>query len=184
MKKILLLFTIITLTISPVWPHKEADEVAYAQVPIPFPTANGVRPTRLIIPAIKLQDPVQNMGVTGNGELDVPNGMTKNVGWYAAGTLPGDAGSAVMDAHVYAAFVNLHKVKVGDDVYVQTDNGRTLRFVVNDVETYALASVPVDKLFNQDGARNLNLITCAGKFNKQLSTYDHRLVVYATLAQS
>ncbi len=138
-------------------------------------------PVRLAIPSIKLDDPVQSVGLTKEGAMDVPDGRTKNVGWYQAGTVPGNAGSAVMDAHVFAAFSKLKNVKVGDMLYVTTATGQIQKFVVTKAQTYALADVPLQELFNKRDGAHLNLITCAGKLTADKSTYDHRLVVYATL---
>jgi sortase (surface protein transpeptidase) len=131
---------------------------------------------------LKLNDAVVPMGITEDGALDVPSGTTRNVGWYATGTIPGGKGSAVMDAHVFAAFSALHKLSVGSDIYVVDQNGTKLHFVVSEMRIYALKDVPLQKLFNRSDTARLNLITCAGKLLPDRSTYDHRLVVYATLA--
>jgi sortase (surface protein transpeptidase) len=138
-------------------------------------------PERLMVPSIALNDAITKVGVNAKGEMDVPAGNTKNVGWYADGTVPGTLGSAVIDAHVFAAFSKLQNIKVGSDIYIETDSGQKLHFVVQEMKTYALADVPADLLFNRADAERLNLITCAGKLTADRSTYDHRLVVYATL---
>lgn len=144
---------------------------------LPTPTA----PVRIIIPAIGVNDVVQGVGVDSTGAMAVPSGATKNVGWYEDGVVPGGVGSAVMDAHVFAAFSKLHDVKAGDDIYVQTDSGQTLHFVVTATKTYALSSLSALSLFRPTNSRDLNLITCAGNLTPDHSTYDHRLIVYATL---
>jgi hypothetical protein len=53
-----------------------------------------------------------------------------------------------MDAHVFAAFSNLHNVRVGDDVYVATSAGTTLHFKAVEVDLYKLAEIPLTRLFN------------------------------------
>lgn len=138
-------------------------------------------PTRLIIPSIKLDTRVQEVGVTEGGEMDVPDGRTNDVGWYRYGTVPGDSGSAVMDAHVYAAFAKLRYVKVGDDIYVMNGSGEKLHFRVTDSRVYALGEVPLERIFNSHDGRHLNFITCARTFVSSLNTYSHRLVVYTEL---
>jgi LPXTG-site transpeptidase (sortase) family protein len=146
----------------------------------PDPTDN---PSRLIIPSIKLDTNVQEVGVTASGEMDVPDGSTKYVGWYRYGTIPGDMGSAVMDAHVYAAFAKLRYVKVGDDIYVVNARGEKLHFRVTDSRVYALDEIPLEQIFNDQDGRHLNFITCARKFIPSLNTYSHRLVVYTELIE-
>jgi len=141
-------------------------------------------PVTLSIPTIKLEDSIVGVGTNSKGEMDVPSGSTSNVGWYQYGTIPGQVGSAVVDAHVFAAFAQLRKLKVGDDLYVLNQSGQQLDFRVEEIDTYKLADVPADKLFNRADEPRLNLITCAGQLTADHSTYDHRLVVYAVLVDT
>jgi LPXTG-site transpeptidase (sortase) family protein len=153
--------------------------------PSTFPQSSDRRaekpalPERLVIPAISLNDAVVQVGLTPNGEMAVPSGSTHNVGWYNKGTVPGEVGSAVLDAHVFAAFTNLQFLKPGDDIYVQGVDGKSVHFVVSQTRTYALADVPADILFNRADTARLNLITCAGNLTANHQTYDHRLIIYA-----
>lgn len=114
--------------------------------------------------------------------MDVPDGKTNDIGWYAAGTKPGDVGSAVLDAHVYAAFKRLHEVRPGDSVYVTDDNGKTLHFIVESTELAPIKDISLTTLFSRSDKARLNLITCAGTFLPELGTYDKRFIVYAVLA--
>jgi LPXTG-site transpeptidase (sortase) family protein len=122
-------------------------------------------------------------GVNDKGELEVPDGTTQNVGWYKDGASPGQVGSAVLDAHVFAAFSKLHNIKPGSDIYVVLQNNAQLHFMVQSVSTYELGQVPLEQLFNRADHERLNLITCAGRLTPDHTTYDHRLVIYATLVQ-
>ncbi len=185
------------LSLSPLVIPVQESPVALLTTPLPPNTGEGVpnaasttveiataptAPSRLIIPSIALNDTVAKVGVNAKGEMDVPAGNTRDVGWYDAGTMPGTVGSAVIDAHVFAAFSKLKNIKVGSDIYIETDSGQKLHFVVSEMKTYVLADVPADILFNRADTERLNLITCAGKLTDDRSTYDHRLVVYAVLA--
>jgi sortase (surface protein transpeptidase) len=138
-------------------------------------------PVRLIIPSIGLNAPVESVGINEKGEMDVPDGSSTEVGWYKYGTIPGNVGSAVIDAHVYAAFDDLRYLKVGSEVYVENTDGKRLKFVVNDSRVYQLGELTSGMLFGKRDARRLNLITCAGEPTADGSTYTHRLVVYTTL---
>jgi LPXTG-site transpeptidase (sortase) family protein len=140
-------------------------------------------PSGLSIPAIGLNSPIEFVGINHKGEMDVPSGDTNNAGWYKYGTLPGNKGSAVLAAHVYAAFGNLHKLKVGDSIFIETRDGTKLRFVVEETVTYNLSDVPRQRLFNRDDAPRLNLITCAGAWSRDINTYTQRLIVYAKLVR-
>lgn len=138
-------------------------------------------PVRIIIPAIKVNSPIKSVGIDASGGMAVPSGKTNNVGWYKDGTVPGAIGSAVLDAHVFAAFSKLKDLRVGDSIYVMMAGGQRLHFVVAAAQTFALGELSPDVLFNQNDAARLNLITCAGKLTPDRSTYDHRLVMFATL---
>ncbi len=139
------------------------------------------KPALLAIPSIALNAPIIEVGLTPNGAMDVPDGRTSSVGWYKYGTIPGNVGSAVFDAHVYAAFKNLYKVREGDYILSAMESGTVHRFRVTDVKVYPLEKVPRERLFNTHDDAYLNLITCAGSWSKKRGTYSHRLVVYATL---
>jgi LPXTG-site transpeptidase (sortase) family protein len=141
-----------------------------------------VSPVRLSIPSIELNNSVIPMGINTKGELDVPSGSTHNIGWYAKGVVPGEIGSAVMDAHVFAAFSKLHEVKAGDDIYVVMNDGSRAHFIVSSTKVYELKDLSSNELFKRQGGRYLHLITCAGQETEDGSTYTHRLVVYAELA--
>ncbi|OHA15093.1 MAG: hypothetical protein A3H57_02945 [Candidatus Taylorbacteria bacterium RIFCSPLOWO2_02_FULL_43_11] len=162
---------------------EQTEKLSYSGVSIAYADAvePPPRPVKLYIPSISLVSPIQAVGLNTKGEMDVPSGDTNNVGWYEYGTSPGEVGSAVLDAHVFAAFKNLYLVKVGDDITMQTDDG-VLRFVVEEVSIYDLPDVPREKLFNRSDKPRLNLITCAGTLTADGSTYDQRLIVYAKLA--
>ncbi|MFZ2886625.1 MAG: class F sortase [Minisyncoccia bacterium] len=143
----------------------------------------GDYPARIRIPSIKLDSPIQHVGLTSGGAIDVPDGSTNLVGWYAGGAIPGEYGNAIMDAHVFAAFKNLHFANVGDEISIENANGERQRFVISDARVYALSEVPMADMVHADAGRRLVLITCAGKFNFSLGTYSHRLVVYANLIE-
>lgn len=138
-------------------------------------------PVRLIIPSIGLDSIIQPMGLNSKGELDVPSGATSNVGWWKGGPKPGEMGSAVLDAHVFAAFKNLRNVRIGDDIIVITSSGERLRFVAAESTIFKLSELSPSLLYSRGGDRWLNLITCAGQ--PVGDTYSHRLIVYSRFVE-
>ncbi len=174
-----------TLTLSEV----SKPVVSLASVPGSLSKASASKPVssapvKVIIPAIGLNSSVLALGKDKTGNMEVPSGKTTNVGWYKYGTLPGNVGSAVLDAHVFAAFSKLNKLKVGDDIFVMTANNSILHFKVDLAKTYPLNSLSAATLFGQNDAKRLNLITCAGALTADHSTYDHRLIVFAKLIEA
>ncbi len=146
-----------------------------------IPATGADTPIRVSIPSINLDKKIVGVGVNSKNEMAVPAGSTDNVGWFKFGPKPGEVGSAVLDAHVFAAFADLKYVAPGADIYVETASGERLHFVVEKSQTYALADLSPATLFGATSERHLNLITCAGQLTPDHSTYDHRLVLFAAL---
>jgi sortase (surface protein transpeptidase) len=144
-------------------------------------------PAKLDIPSLGIHTNVQRVGMGYTGRMAVPNNY-KDVGWYRNGPLPGQKGSAVMDGHVDdgfgrdAVFKHLSDIRIGDDVYIVTQGGSRLHFIVTDVRSYPYATAPTASIFGQADAARLNLITCAGVWIPGSEMYDERLVVYTKLA--
>jgi LPXTG-site transpeptidase (sortase) family protein len=138
-------------------------------------------PTQIVIPSLQINSWVEHVGVNAAGEMEVPDGAGTNVGWYKFGTVPGENGSAVMDAHVYAAFKKLKSVKIGSSIYVLNAKGETLHFKVISSKVYPVSGVPMDAIFTDTSGTYLNLITCEGRFIRSMDSYDKRRVVYAEL---
>ncbi len=143
-------------------------------------------PLRLLIPHIGVDAAVQHVGIGKTGNMAVPNNFT-DVGWYRYGPIPGEAGSAVIDGHVDngfglpGVFKHLSQVVVGDDIYVETQDGGRLHFTVTDIEAYPHDAAPTGLIFSRNGPARLVLITCEGTWVPGEKTYDHRLVIFAML---
>jgi LPXTG-site transpeptidase (sortase) family protein len=148
--------------------------------------APGDYPARLRVPVLGIDANVQETSLTASGAMGTPTNFT-DTAWYKLGPVPGQLGSAVIDGHVdnglalAGVFKHLGDIKVGDDIYVDTKDGRALHFVVSQVEIYPYQDVPTDLIFNQTDRPRLNLITCDGTWVSGGHTYNERLVVFAEL---
>jgi sortase (surface protein transpeptidase) len=143
-------------------------------------------PVRLQIPAAGVDVAVEPVGLTRQGDLDVPRDP-RAAGWFATGPAPGHAGSAVLDGHrtwpgVAPAFATLDRLRSGDRVQVAGADGHTTTFQVATVARYPVDRPPPPDLFSSAGPPRLALITCAGDWNG--STYSERLVVEAAPARA
>lgn len=146
--------------------------------------ADAELPTRLRIPKIGVNSVIEYMSLTIDGVMDVPKGPD-HVGWFAPGTHPGDAGSAVMAGHygwkngIPAVFDDLNALRKGDLLYVDDGKGQTVMFVVRESRTYSSTDDASEVFRSSDGGSHLNLITCQGVWNKTRKSYSERLVVFA-----
>lgn len=141
-------------------------------------------PMRLKIPSISLDTFVEHVGINSFGEMDTPKNI-ENVAWFESGVLPGEIGSAVIDGHYGwknnkpAAFDNLSKVKIGETISVENDKGVITTFLVRDIKQYEPGIDTTTIFTSNDGVSHLNLITCAGVWNKIDKNYSKRLVIFA-----
>jgi LPXTG-site transpeptidase (sortase) family protein len=139
---------------------------------------------RLLIPGIGVDAPVDEIGLTPQGDLATPTDVS-HVGWYRGGSLPGQPGSSVIDGHLDwrggpAVFANLGHLHAGDQLHVTYSNGHAASFLVSTMATYPADLRPPAELFRADGPPQLVLITCAGPWDG--AGYRDRLVVTAVLA--
>lgn len=144
-------------------------------------------PSRLQIPSLQIDANVQHVGIAKSGAMAVPNNFT-DAAWYKYGALPGQEGTAVMDGHVdnglslAGVFKHLDSIQMGSDIYIVTASGQKLHYVVSDIQLYPYQAVPMSNILTTSGPARLALITCDGAWVQGNRTYDHRLVVYATLS--
>ena len=150
--------------------------------------APGTRPTGLKIPAIDVSATVTPMGLNPDRTVEVPRNPD-NVGWYSLGSLPGQAGSAVLLGHVDsklgpAVFSRLRSLKAGAKVEVRGADGTVSRFVVTRIATYANEDFPAREVYRAQGRPGLALVTCGGRYDASRGGYQANVVVFATLVTS
>ena len=171
--------------------HSQAPAIQYAENLITESLVSEVKaapmhtvglPTRLVMPTANVEANIIPVGVTSEGNLDVPPNYVE-VGWYRMGTLPGEIGSAVLDGHVDdgagldGVFKHLRDVKIGDTFTVLDSMGTEIRFKVVDSSVYKTDAFPGEKIFHEFDGAMVKIITCHGKWMPHRKTYDERLVV-------
>lgn len=166
-------------------------DAADGPVPRPLPPAGGVPivgpeppvPVSFRLPDLGIAGAmVRSVGVTGAGVFEVP--PAEEIGWYRFGSAPGQEGSSVLAAHIAydgvdGVFRWLATVEPGAAVEVTLDDGSTLRYTITGTTTYDKDELPVDELFDETGPDRLVLITCGGRFNPNLSSYESNVIAFA-----
>lgn len=146
------------------------------------PASPGL-PLRIKIPKINVNARVEYVGITLQGAMDVPKGPA-NVAWFNLGPRPGDTGSAVIAGHegwkngIPAVFDNVHKLRKGDIISIEDKWGTIFTFIVREIRVYDLKEDASAVFRSSDGKAHLNLITCAGAWNKITKSYSNRLVIF------
>jgi hypothetical protein len=146
-------------------------------------------PTRIRIPAIRVNAPLMGLGLTSSGSLDVPPAGNKNLaGWYEAGITPGERGTAIVAGHVDntegpAVFYDLGGLRRGAVIEVDRQDGSVAVFTVDAVEVYSARDFPDKKVYGPAKRPELRVITCGGGYSK-LTGYQGNVVVFAHLTGS
>lgn len=145
-------------------------------------TVPADQPRRIVLPTIAAEGIIQKVSLTPERAIAVPSNINY-AGWYAPSVKPGEAGLSIIDGHVsgkYAdgIFKNIHKLRVGDEFSVEYGDLSKVNFQVVEVTSLPEAESLSYLLKKRDDiSKQLNLITCGGKYNKQTSTYEDRVIV-------
>jgi len=141
-------------------------------------------PTNLIIPNINVNSPIEYVGLTPEGAMDVPKDQS-NVAWLQTSTRPGETGTAVIDGHYGwkdkkpSAFDNLYKLRSGDKILVKDEKGVDIYFIVRELKRYSYGANAEAVFISNDDKSHLNLITCEGTWDQRIKGFSTRLVIFA-----
>lgn len=147
------------------------------------------RPVRIEIPAIGVDAGVGEVGLNGNGTIQVPPLFARpsEAAWYRYSPTPGQVGPSVIDGHVDniygpAVFFRLGALRPGDRVEVTLADGTTTTFRVDGVRRYPKSHFPTALVYGPTDFAALRLITCGGAFDYSTRQYLDNTVVFASLA--
>ncbi|HEV7623074.1 MAG TPA: class F sortase [Amnibacterium sp.] len=148
-------------------------------------TRSAAVPTRVLIPRIRVDAPLETLARDAKGVLQPPT-RWPDAGWYAKGVVPGDTGAAVIAGHLdttkrAAVFVDLRLLRPGDRIEVRMSDHRTLRFTVTAARVVQKALFPTPAVYGPTPDPELRLITCSQPFDEAHGVYAANLVVFATL---
>lgn len=158
--------------------------------PRKFPVLGASPPTTIAIPAIKLDAPVQNVGLAADGTIDVPPpDRFDAAGWYDQSPTPGQYGPAVIVGHVDtrtgpAVFHELSRLKPGERVEIRRADGSVAVFEVTDVKRFDKERIPVDTVYGDFSHPGLRLITCGGRWVGGTTGYADNVVVFGSLVKA
>jgi len=176
-------------------PPKGIEDVEGLPVSIPYynPYPRVTAPLRLVVESIRVDAPIVELGLDGDGVPQVPlNG--KDVAWYNFSAKPGAGSNAVFAGHVnwagaLGAFGKIDKLENGDTVRLITDNGQEFTYEVF-ANYYVDPSDPESlKVMAPTPTDTITLITCSGTWVPDPSDrfggeYTNRTIVQAKLVDS
>lgn len=164
-------------------PAPTTEPPATQDVPRADPLAESP-PDRLVVPSLGLDADVMDLGLAGDGTLEVPPGAFP-AGWYTGSPTPGELGPAVVAGHVSwngtpGVFEDLDDLGSGDSVEVVREDGSTAQFVVTRTEDYDKDEFPTEAVYGDLDHAGLRLITCGG-LDPASGVYEDNVVVFADL---
>lgn len=148
------------------------------------------KPTRVRIPAIRVNAPLVGLSLTSGGQLASPPETDRNLaGWYQDGTTPGSIGTAIIGGHVdthagQAVFYNLGALRKGALIDIDRADGTVARFTIDAVEAYTSKQFPDRKVYGAAQRPELRLITCGAGFDKRRRQYLGNVVAFAHLTDT
>jgi len=143
----------------------------------------AIKPMSLIIPSLKINTILEQVGLTTQGAVGVPESILK-AAWFNLSIKPGSTGNTIVVGHfgwkrgIPAIFNNLARLKKGDKIYTNDESGKQVTFIVQKIQRYDQHSVVPAIFISSDGKSHLNLITCDGTWSKITKSYSERLVIF------
>lgn len=141
-------------------------------------------PKKITITKINVDGYIQNVGIDKDNQIVAP-GNIYIAGWYVNSSRPGKKGLSIIDGHLNGykhdgIFINLDKLTTGDQLDVEMGDGTKFNYKVLKVDTVDENKAEA-YLFSQSPkvAKQLNLITCGGDYDKKNHLYSKRVIVSA-----
>ncbi|MFI0417708.1 class F sortase [Spongiactinospora sp. 9N601] len=150
------------------------------------PAQAAVVPRAIDIPALKLEAPLMKLGMSGDGEVELPPyEKPDTAGWFRHSAVPGDKGASVIIGHVDtktapAVFYRLRQLRKGQEIRVERSDGKVAKYRVESVEQVDKNRFPARRVYVEDGLR---LVTCGGSFDWTKHEYRDNVIVYASLVK-
>lgn len=150
--------------------------------------SGALAPTAVSIPRLQVHARTTATGLAADDRsLDLPPSAGAVV-WWAYGATPGAAaGTVLLAGHVswdgrVGVLSGLGRLRVGDQITVQRQDGRRVRYDVTGRRRVPKMSLAQLGLFAQGGAPRLVLVTCGGAFDRARHSYEDNVVVQASPA--
>ena len=191
----LLGYALVDQTGTPPAPSPASSNAAAAGPPPPpgraaevGPIATSSPPATLRIPAIRVDSPVDQVGLNPDRTMEVPAEGTPgydHAAWFRYSVTPGRQGPSVIIGHVDSAeagpsvFFELGRLRPGERAEVLRADGVTVTFEVTEVAVYPKDAFPTDRVYGATAGPELRLITCGGSFDSGAGSYRDNTVVFA-----
>jgi hypothetical protein len=150
-------------------------------------------PLHIAVQAAGIDADLIKVGLAADGSVGVPPlDQAQKAAWYGGGPAPGQAGPAVIDAHVDSretrgfrgAFYNLGAVQPGELIRITRADHTVAVFTVDSVQQSPKAKFPTSRVYGSVSYAALRLITCGGDFDDAKGSYVDNTIVYAHMVET
>ena len=148
---------------------------------------SGVIPVSIRIEKASVDAAIEIIEIV-DGVMQDPTGPWV-VSWYKETARLGELGNTVLAGHVDywdvgpAVFWSVRNLVTPDTIEVTGEDGKTYRYQVDWVESYQVATAPIQDIVGPTARPSLTLITCGGSFDYATGQYLERTVVRATMIE-
>jgi hypothetical protein len=138
-------------------------------------------PATMAIPSLHVDAPIQPVGTTPAGDLEVP--PIGRAGWVDAGPRPGEPGRTVIVGHIDGltrpgVFQHVPEIRSGSEIDIRDADGRRHRFAVVGKLQVAKSAFPRSAVYGPSQRSVLVLVTCGGVYERGVG-YSDNVIVYA-----
>ena len=149
--------------------------------PEPVKPAIDVWPVWMYIPALGVDAEIQDTDtdyVADTMEI-VPSADV--ISWWRESVIPGNDGNAIFGGHnkwrgARGQLLELDTLEIGDEMEIVYEDGTTMKFRLESVFVYLLATAPGGLIMDIEGDARVTLITCKEPFNPVTGTSDNRII--------
>lgn len=155
------------------------------------PILPAATPTSIDIPAIDVRSTLVDLGQLPDSSIQVPPlEQDSKAGWYHNSPPPGTVGPSIILGHIDSAkygpgiFFKLGALHIGDTVSVSRSDGTVAVFRIERVAEFPKNHFPTKEVFGNLDHAGLRLITCGGKFDASVHSYEDNIVAFGSLVSS
>jgi sortase (surface protein transpeptidase) len=135
---------------------------------------------RVYIPALAVDAEIQDTGYDARRTMQVV-AAADIISWLREGAIPGNDGNAILAGHnkwggKKCPLFELDTLQIGDEMVIEYGDGSSLKFMLESVFVYALATAPANLIMDISGEARVTVITCKAPFNTKTGTSDNRIV--------
>jgi len=148
--------------------------------PLPPRIPLMVWPVRIRIPALGLDAAIEDTGYDSSHTMEiVPSADI--ISWLRESSIPSNDGNAILGGHnkwkgKICPLYELDTLEIGEEMEIEYEDGLCLKFKLESVFVYALATAPAGLIMDVGGEARVTIITCKPPFNPRIGTSDNRIV--------